>query len=159
MGLETEHKFLLKNSGWKKFVTSSMPIIQGYFAVSGATVRVRIAGENAFLTIKGKSSSDFTRSEFEYPIPVADARKMLDEFCGTRIVEKVRHIVPAENGLVWEIDEYSALNAGLFTAEIELPCAGVCYHTPEWLGMDVSDAPEYSNGALSRNPYTLWGKQ
>ena len=159
MGLETERKYLLKNSGWKNLVTSSTAMIQGYFAASGVTVRVRIAGENAFLTIKGKSNSSFTRSEFEYSIPPDDARKMLDEFCGTRIVEKIRHTVPAGNSLVWEIDEYLGSNAGLFTAEIELPSPDAVYSIPDWLGEDVSSFPEYSNGALSKKPFSTWGQE
>lgn len=159
MAQEIERKYLVDDMSWKSSVTSSLPMIQGYFPSSGVTVRVRITGMNGFLTIKGKSDEFFTRSEFEYPIPVEDAKAMLSEFCGTRIVEKIRHYVPAGNGLVWEIDEYLGSNAGLFTAEIELPSPDTVYTVPAWVGEDVSDVPAYSNGALSKRPYSTWGEE
>lgn len=156
MAQEIERKYLLKNTQWRPLVTRSVPMTQGYFPSSGVTVRVRIADNRGFLTIKGKSDDLFVRSEFEYSIPVADAKKMLSEFCGERIVDKIRHYVPAENGLVWEIDEYLGTNEGLFTAEIELPSVDTVYSLPEWIGNDVSDRPEYSNGSLSKRPYSQW---
>ena len=159
MALEIEKKFLLKSDGWRSKVASSCRMTQGYIQSSGTTVRVRIAGSEAFITLKGKPHQDFTRSEFEYSVPVSDAKEMLKEFCGTRIVDKIRHIVPAENGLFWEIDEYLELNAGLFTAEIELPDADTQFAIPDWLGEDVSANPAYTNRALSRNPFTLWGEE
>ena len=157
MAQEIERKYLIKSMDWKTQAVRSVRMTQGYFPASGVTVRVRIAGDSAFLTIKGKSDEFFVRSEFEYPIPVTDAEKMLSEFCGSRIVDKIRYYVPAEGGLVWEIDEYLGLSKGLFTAEIELPSADTVYSQPEWLGEDVSDIPEYSNGALSKRPYSQWG--
>lgn len=156
MAQEIEHKYLLKNMQWKELVTRSVRMTQGYFPSSGVTIRVRIADTNAYLTIKGKSDEFFSRSEFEYSIPLADAKRMLDEFCSTRIVDKIRHYVPAGGNLVWEIDEYLGLNEGLFTAEIELPSIDTVYTVPEWIGQDVSDIPEYSNGALSKRPFSMW---
>lgn len=156
MALEIEKKFLLKDESWRKEVTSSCRMTQGYIAASGVTVRVRISDKGAFLTLKGRPDANFSRSEFEYPVPESDAREMIAEFCGSRVVDKVRHFVPAADGLVWEIDEYSGLNEGLFTAEIELPAPDTPFNTPAWLGDDVTGNPAYTNGALSRNPYTLW---
>ena len=156
MAQEIERKYLLKNMDWKPLVTRSVRMTQGYFPSSGVTVRIRIAGSEAFLTIKGKSDEFFVRSEFEYSVPVEDAKRMLEEFCSTRIVDKIRHYVPAGGNLVWEIDEYLGLNAGLFTAEIELPSADTVYTVTEWIGRDVSDQPEYSNGSLSKRPYSVW---
>ena len=155
MALEIEKKFLLKNDSWRKDVTSSCRITQGYIAASGVTVRVRISDNGAFLTLKGRPDANFSRTEFEYPVPESDAKAMLAEFCGTRIVDKIRHFVPAGNGLIWEIDEYLALNTGLFTAEIELPSPDTAFDIPDWLGDDVTGDPTYTNGALSRNPYTM----
>ena len=156
MGQEIERKYLLKNMQWKNLVTRSVQMTQGYFPSSSVTVRVRIAGNDAFLTIKGKSDEFFVRSEFEYSIPVSDAKKMLEEFCADRVVDKIRHYVPAGGGLVWEIDEYLGANAGLFTAEIELPSADTVYTVPDWVGEDVSSIPAYSNGSLSKRPYSTW---
>ncbi len=156
MGLEIEKKFLLKDESWRKEVTSSCRMTQGYIAASGVTVRVRISDKGAFLTLKGRPDANFSRSEFEYSVPENDAKEMIAEFCGPRVVDKVRHFVPAGGDLIWEIDEYFGLNAGLFTAEIELPEPDTPFDIPAWLGADVTGNPAYTNGALSRNPYTLW---
>ena len=164
MGSEIERKFLLKNHSWREDrLQPPQEMIQGYFpkVPGGPTVRVRIAGDRAFITVKGrgKGVESLVRSEFEYEIPVSEARAMLDEFCGSRIVEKKRHLVPAGDGLVWEIDEYFKLNAGLFTAEIELPSPETPFEKPPWLGKEVSGDPRYSNGSLSSKPFTLWEDQ
>lgn len=164
MGSEIERKFLLKDQSWRKSVSAPFrTFTQGYFVrgQGGPTLRVRIADDRAFLTIKGRArgSENLERSEFEYEIPLEDAQAMLEEFCGTRIVKKRRYLVPADSGLVWEIDEYFELNAGLFTAEIELPDADTPFDRPEWLGREVSGDPRYSNGSLSSNPFTLWNDE
>ncbi len=161
MGTEIERKFLLASSAWRSGADRGVRMVQGYFSSGGPspepppTVRVRIAGERAFLTVKGRPSG-WERSEFEYEIPVPDAEAMLREFCGPRIVEKRRYLHPAGNGLVWEIDEYFGRNAGLFTAEIELPEPDAPFEHPGWLGKEVSDDPRYTNGALSRRPFSEW---
>ncbi|MDR0931962.1 MAG: CYTH domain-containing protein [Victivallales bacterium] len=156
MGVEIERKFLLSSDTWRAEASSSVRIIQGYFEIAPGTptVRVRIAGERAFLTIKG-GVKNLSRSEFEYEIPVVDAEAMLREFCGTRIVEKTRYLVPYA-GEVWEVDEYWGNNGGLFTAELELDNEQAEFAIPPWLGREVSDERRYSNGALSRNPYQNW---
>ena len=152
MGVEIERKFLLASAAWRKDVISSVAMEQGYLCENGTTVRVRLAGEKAFLTLKG-SASGFARTEYEYPVPPADARDMLDNMCVGTNVKKIRHIVDAGNGLKWEIDEYLEDNFPLFTAEIELPAADTVFDIPVWLGKEVSGNPEYTNRALSRNPF------
>ncbi len=157
MAVEIERKFLLCSDAWRAGAGEGVTMKQGYFAwVPGEspTVRVRIAGKRAFLTIKGESNG-LARNEFEYEIPTADAEAMLREFCGTRVVEKCRYTFPAGNGLFWEVDEYFGLNAGLFTAEIELPDKATPCPRPAWLGREVSSDPRYTNGALSREPWSL----
>lgn len=155
MGWEIERKFLLKDDSWRSIAGKGVRMIQGYIAGGGGvpTVRVRIAGDRAYLTIKGKSEG-LVRSEFEYQIPVSEAEYMLGNLCGERVVEKIRYVCGR-----WEIDEYLGLNAGLFTAEIELSSADEQFEAPAWLGTEVSDDPAYSNGALSRKPYTMWGSE
>ena len=92
-------------------------------------------------------------ADVELPIPVEDARCMIDTLCGERVVEKKRYLCGR-----WEIDEYFKANSGLFTAEIELKSVDEKFEIPAWLGEEISDKPEYTNGALSRNPYSKWGK-
>ena len=157
MSVEIERKFLLRSDAWREGAGEGVALKQGYFTgVPGEspTVRVRIAGKQAFLTIKG-APDGLARSEFEYEIPLADAEAMLREFCGTRVMEKCRYTFPAGNGLFWEVDEYFGLNAGLFTAEIELPDEATPCPRPAWLGREVSGDPRYTNGALSREPWSL----
>lgn len=154
MSLEIERKFLLANDSWRQEADDGTLLVQGYIAGSKGSpaVRVRISGTRAFLTIKGIADG-IVRSEFEYPIPVEDARFMIDNFCGDRVVEKKRYLCGR-----WEIDEYFKANQGLFTAEIELNSVDEEFEIPSWLGEEISDNPEYTNGALSRNPYSTWGK-
>lgn len=164
MGIEIERKFLLKDQSWRDQVTSlPRTLIQGYFPrpSGGATVRVRVADDHAFLTIKGRARGEeqLKRSEFEYEIPVADALAMLEEFCGSRVVKKLRYVLPADNGLFWEIDEYLENNEGLFTAEIELPDTAFSFEAPQWLGDEVSGDSRYSNGSLSAKPYLSWKEE
>jgi len=156
MAVEIERKFLLASEAWRATAQPGVKMIQGYFILSpGApSIRIRIAGERAFLTAKGVIRN-FSRSEFEYEIPVADAEAMLHEFCGGRHVEKIRFLVPFE-GFVWEVDEYFGDNAGLFTAELELDDENTQFPLPPWVGKEVTADRRYGNGSLSRNPYCNW---
>ena len=155
MAVEIERKFLVASDAWRSEVTSSTLMRQGYLGGGASTIRVRQTENAAFLTIKGRANG-IARTEFEYSIPVADAQEMLAGMTVGTIVEKIRHTVPAENGLVWEIDEYLNDNAPLFTAEIELPTPYTTFRIPDWLGIDVSDNKNYTNRSLSRNPYSTW---
>ena len=164
MGVEIERKFLLLNESWRQACsTPPKSLMQGYFpkVQGGPTVRVRVADDRAFITIKGRGRGEesLERSEFEYEIPVADAIAMMNEFCGSRVVKKYRYFLPDAQGFVWEIDEYLEENAGLFTAEIELPDAATSFERPPWLGEEVSGDSRYSNGSLSSRPYSLWKEE
>ena len=159
MACEIERKFLVTDDSWRSDVTSCCHILQGYAPVSGelSTVRIRIIDDNsAVLTLKGRQK-DCARSEYEYPIPVEDAQKMIAEFCTGRIIEKIRHIIPCGE-LKFEIDEFLGDNDGLIVAEIELPSLDCRFTRPAWLGEEVSLDRRYGNGSLSRTPYKMWGK-
>ena len=155
MAVEIERKFLVASDAWRSEVTSSTLMRQGYLGGGASTIRVRQTENAAFLTIKGRANG-ISRTEFEYEIPVADAQTMLNDMTVGTIVEKIRHIVPAGNGLFWEIDEYLNANAPLFTAEIELPEENTVFDVPKWLGIDVSDNKNYTNRSLSKVPYSTW---
>ena len=117
-------------------------------------MRIRIAGDSAFLTLKGKRTH-FSAAEFEYPVPVADAREILESMCVNEPIEKWRYIVE-HRGYMWEIDEFLGANAGLYIAEIELDTAATVFDRPEWLGEEVSHDPRYSNSSLAQAPFTTW---
>ncbi len=161
MGIETERKFLLKNADWRTAAGPGVRLIQGYLPTGGApSVRIRISGGGkAYLTLKG-AAHGISRSEFEYEVPVEDAGEMLREFCGSRVVEKIRYKVPFGKS-VWEVDEYLGANAGLFTAELEFASGddNEDFAEPPWLGEEVTGDRRYSNGALSVSPYSEWYEQ
>ena len=129
---------------------------QGYLSVERErTVRVRIKGEQAWLTLKS-NISNVSRHEFEYPVPLADAETILAAMC-PMVVEKKRHRIPL-NGHIWEIDEFFGDNAGLVLAEVELGSEDEAYVRPDWLGEEVTEDPRYTNSHLSQNPWPTWGK-
>lgn len=157
MSVETERKFLLANDGWKAFAVKRTLFRQGYIpcADPARTVRVRLAGERAFLTLKAPHGDSFSRLEFEYGIPVADAEKMLEKMCAHPLVEKYRSLVPA-GAFTWEIDEFTGENAGLVLAEIELPSENAAFQRPGWLGREVTGDLRYYNSYLGREPFSRW---
>ena len=156
MGIEIERKFLVKNDTWRKLAAGKgVSICQGYLSIAQkATVRVRRIGDRAFLTIKSKVSG-LRRSEFEYPLPVADADQMLDQLCRKPIIDKVRYRIPA-GGLVWEIDDFFGENAGLVVAEIELQSESDKFDSPPWLGPEVTGMKRFYNSSLTQHPYSSW---
>jgi adenylate cyclase len=155
MATEIERKFLLASDAWRAEVSDSQRLIQGYLSRGvNASVRVRIAGERAELNIKS-TRDGIHRQEFEYPIPLADARQLLDEVALRPLIDKTRHLVRRGRHL-WEIDEFYGENAGLVLAEIELEAADQAFDRPAWLGTEVSQDPRYYNSSLSERPYNTW---
>jgi adenylate cyclase len=155
MGVEIERKFLLSSDAWRDEVVAQADMIQGYLALTNrCSVRVRISGEEATLNFKGLTIG-IRRSEFEYSIPVADARAMIDEYCGEHLIDKRRHLVD-HAGSRWEIDEFRGANAGLVVAELELDDPEERFARPSWLGREVTDELRYYNIALLERPYREW---
>jgi len=154
MGIEIERKFLVKDDGWKAEADAGLECRQGYLAAApDKTVRVRIIGKQAFLTIKGPTSG-ITRSEFEYEIPEADAEALL-ALCGRAVVVKKRYFIE-QDGMTWELDVFSGANEGLVMAEIELESEEQGFDIPDWLGEEVSGDIRYYNACLAQNPFTAW---
>ena len=154
MALEIERKFLLTNDRWRG-QAAPVHYRQGYLHASReCTVRVRIAGSMAYLTVKGKTRGA-SRTEYEYPIPLEDARAMLDELCPQPQIEKLRYTIPHQ-GFIWEVDEFLGLNQGLILAEIELSEEGQTFPKPEWIGQEVTGDSRYYNAALCQAPYSTW---
>jgi adenylate cyclase len=159
MAQEIERKFLLHSDLWRQEVKRSVRYTQGYFkGVEGFTLRVRCSEEgDAFVTIKGKAQG-ITRAEYEYPIPVGDARELLDNFCKKPFIEKVRHWITVENS-VFEIDEFEGENLGLILVEIELQDENQSFPRPPWLGKEVTSDKRYYNAYLVDHPFIKWGHQ
>ena len=154
MGREIERKFLVIN---QKYHQNSSWIYykQGYLCTDKQrTVRIRIAGDKSFITIKGENQG-ISRLEYEYPVPMKDAEEMLEALCSKPVIEKHRYRYQFE-GFIWEIDEFLGENAGLIIAEIELPDEKTEFIKPDWIGKEVSGDFRYSNSNLSKNPYSQW---
>lgn len=155
MAQEIERKFLVTSNRWKA-EAEGKAYCQGYIAtaVVGQSVRIRIAGEAAYLTIKGPTSG-LSRAEFEYSIPISDAEEMLQTLCDRPLIQKVRYRLPI-GPVVWEIDEFQGENAGLIVAEVELSDETQTVVLPDWLGEEVSGDPKYYNASLVKRPYLSW---
>ena len=155
MGMEIERKYLVRDDRWRGQSRTAAPYRQGYLSMDPArSVRVRIAGDSAAVTIKGPSSGA-ARSEFEYPIPIHDAEEILAELCVKPIIAKTRHIVLFA-GHKWEIDEFQGENEGLIIAEVEIDDASREIALPDWAGAEVTGDARYFNLNLVTHPYNSW---
>ena len=154
MGIEIERKFLPASDDWRA-LGEPVLVRQGYLTSDPLrTVRVRIYGDEGFLTIKSKSEGA-SRGEWEYPIPLQDASELLDRLCERPLVEKYRRRI-AHAGFTWEVDEFLGDNAGLVVAEIELPSEDAAFERPDWIGQEVTGDKRYYNSNLIRSPYSTW---
>lgn len=149
MAQEIERKFLVTSDGWKQAATGSKLLRQGYLSSNAkATVRVRTRDDDeAMVTIKG-ATKGISRAEYEYAVPVADAREML-AMAAPHVLEKRRHIVPF-GGLIWEVDVFEGRHAGLVIAEVELATEDQAVTLPDWVGLEVTHDDRYYNASLSR---------
>ncbi len=154
MATEIERKFLVRGSQWRS--ADPTYYCQGYLnRDKHRTVRVRIAGELGVLTIKGVTIGA-SRAEYEYMIPLEDAKEML-AMCDGSIVEKNRRVIQ-HGGLDWEVDEFFGDNEGLVIAEVELDSEDQQIDIPEWVGSEVTDDSRYYNANLSTTPYKSWAE-
>ncbi len=154
MADEIEKKFLL-NRIPSEFMINGINMAQGYMLnQKQKVVRVRIAGDQAFLTIKGETVNA-ARKEYEYPIPISDAQEMLELFCDKPFVEKIRYII-SYKGFNWEVDQFLGTNSGLIVAEIELDDSDQIFEKPDWIGIEVTNDSRYYNSNLIKAPYSTW---
>ncbi len=153
MSIEIERRFLIKNDNWRGLVQPTL-MRQGYLSVEKErTIRVRIADNTAWLTLKS-AISHVSRHELEYEIPVADANLILDTMCPFSL-EKQRYVIEHE-GFAFEVDEYFGANAPLVVAEIELPDESTPFAKPDWLGEEITFDARFTNAYLSKHPYSSW---
>lgn len=154
MGEEIERKFLVNDMTWRSSA-EGLRYRQGFLStVPERTVRVRVAGPKAWITVKGKTVGA-RREEFEYEVPLADAERMLDTLCMRPLIEKTRYRLTLGRH-TWEIDVFEGENAGLVIAEIELGSEDEAFDEPAWLGREVTDDPRYFNSNLVAKPYCNW---
>ncbi len=154
--LEIERKFLILSNAYKSEAYKQTKIVQGFLNThKERTVRVRIMGEKAFITIKGISNSEgTTRMEWEKEIPKEDAEKLLS-LCEPNLIDKIRYEIKADHH-IFEVDEFFGENEGLIVAEIELSSENEEFTKPDWLGKEVTGDVRYYNSQLSKLPYRNW---
>ncbi len=155
MAKEIERKFLVDKNIWKNIpFKKKLNIVQAYIHKDeDKVIRIRIQDKEAFITIKGKANG-IVRDEFEYTIPVKDAKQLIAKF-SNQTIEKHRYIVMFKRKK-WEIDVFGGLNKGLIIAEIELQSVDEEFEIPTWATEDVSADWRYHNSNLATNPYTKW---
>jgi len=154
MAIETERKFLLHYLP-SSLLTRGTLIRQGYMVTKkNIVVRIRLSGDNAFLTVKG-ATRNASRKEYEYPVPQQDAMEMLSIFCKKPLIEKTRYQIEFK-GFEWVIDLFSGVNKGLVVAEIELDSIDQLFEKPDWIGKEVTRDPRYFNSNLIEAPYSTW---
>lgn len=154
--VEIERKFLVKSDSFLNVFKTQNRIVQGYLSSDPKrTVRIRLKGENGYLTIKGESNeSGLSRFEWEKEIPYTDAENLLS-LCEKGVIDKIRYEVIV--GVhVYEIDVFAKDNEGLIIAEIELSAEDEQFEKPTWLGEEVTGDVRYYNSYLSTNPYKTW---
>jgi adenylate cyclase len=155
MGQEIERKFLIKKEIWENSPKGKATYLkQGYISTDpGKTIRVRVAKDKSFLTIKGKTEG-ISRAEFEYEIPTEDANELLNLFA-SNCIEKIRHEI-VYDGKLWEVDVFNGDNEGLIIAEIELNSVDEQFTLPAWIDKEVSGEERYFNSNLSKKPFKKW---
>jgi CYTH domain-containing protein len=153
VGTEIERKFLVRDLAMLDGA-DGLVYRQGYLSTDpDRTVRIRRAGDDAYITVKGRSRGS-TRAEFEYEIPPADADAML-ALCLEPVIDKVRYRID-HAGRTWEVDVFAGANDGLVVAEVELPDEDADVELPPWIGAEVTDDPRYFNANLVARPYREW---
>ncbi len=152
MGTEIERKYLVKSDEWK-LLGNRIFYQQGYLlSDKNRTIRIRTIEDKGFITIKS-STKGISRNEFEYEIPVEDARVILDTLCEKPFIKKYRTKIKL-NDLIWEVDEFLDENDGLVIAEVELENENQKIDIPDWIGEEVTGDMKYFNSMLTKNPLT-----
>lgn len=151
---EIERKFLVVNNSYRQMAKGIL-IQQGFLSTDkNRTVRVRIVGGEAWLTVKGKSTGA-VRKEFEFQIPADEAKEMIQTICIKPVISKIRYRI-RKGEVLWEIDEFLEENAGLIIAEVEIPFENYELEFPDWIGEEVTQNEKYYNARLVEHPYKSW---
>ncbi len=155
MNIEIERKFLVSDD-FRAFIHQSVKIKQGFLNTDPErTVRIRVKGKKAFITVKGKSSKDgLERLEWEKEINIQEAENLFP-LCENQPIEKIRHEIKEKNH-VFEVDEFLGENKGLILAEVELKSKDEKMMLPKWILKEVTGNLKYYNSYISQNPFKNW---
>lgn len=155
--LEIERKFLVSSEAFKKEAQKKTRIVQGFLNTHPErTVRIRIKGAQAFITVKGISDkAGVSRFEWEREISTTEAEALL-KLCEPGMIDKIRYEISVGEH-IFEVDEFFGNNEGLVVAEVELSEANEIFTKPDWLGNEVTGMTKYYNSQLSKHPFSSWG--
>ena len=156
MALEIERRFLVHGDQWREAIRWQAQLQQGYLVSGpeGFTVRVRTAKQEAWLTLKTAGSANgLVRQEFEYPIPLEDARSLLD--LAPSQLSKWRYGLNWPGG-DWVLDVFEGSNAPLVVAEVELQDPEQAVPIPPCCVLELTGRPSLSNAALADCPLADW---
>ena len=155
MGIEYERKYLVSGDQWRSLIKSTEKIRQGYIAVTAtSTVRVRVRGQSAHLTVKSAQMENASRIEVESEISHEDAGQLLDNLC-SGLIDKIRHTLNL-GPEIWTIDVFEGANLGLVLLEVESGEHFEMTCLPPWVGAEVTQDERYQNSYLSRTSYSTW---
>ncbi len=159
MAKEIERKFLVHGEPWSKQKLQGLELKQGYLSTDpNRTVRVRTTCERAYITIKANvKEKSFTRLEYEYEIPLDEAKLILTTLVNKPLIEKIRYHIPYA-GMIWDVDVFLGENAGLVLAEIELTSETQEFAKPNWVGAEVTADNRYFNSYLVEKPFSTWNE-
>ena len=149
--MEIERKFLVRELPENLESYSHSKLTQSYISRS-PVIRLRKieqdGAESFVLTIK--SGGLAVRQEFELPLQKAEYDRLFQKVEG-RVLQKVRYLIPIENGYTAELDRFEGELAGLLLVEVEFPSVEEmnAFEPPSWFGEDVSASPLYHNSVLS----------
>ena len=154
MALEIERRFLIKNDGWKEFITKKIFIEQGYLSknLDDWTIRLRLIGKDYKIALK-KHIENFTNYEFEYSIPRKDGETIMSNL--SRIIKKERFFLEVEKKS-WIIDCFKENNYPLEIAEIELSKEEEDFILPNFISREITGFKHYSNVSLANKPFSKW---
>ena len=154
MALEIERRFLIKNDNWKKFITKKVYIEQGYLSknLDDWITRIRFTGKNSKIALK-KHIKGYTNFEFEYSIPLSDAKTIISNLSST--IKKERFFLEFEKKS-WIVDCFKENNYPLEIAEIEISNEEEYVRLPPFISKEITDQKHYSNFSLANKPFSEW---
>jgi CYTH domain-containing protein/CHAD domain-containing protein len=147
--VEIERKFLVGEPPPDLGGCASDHIEQGYVALDGDAVEVRVRRRGGRATLTVKQGSGHARLEEEIALGRARFERLWELTEGRRL-EKVRHLVPVGDVTV-ELDVYGGVLAGLVVAEVEFDSESEsdAFRPPDWLGEEVTGDERYANRTLA----------
>ena len=151
MGIEIERRFLVESEDWKSQIILSEDFSQAYLnsCIDEWVTRIRVIdNKKSYITLKS-SLNELINYEFEYSIPLKDARELIK--LSKYKIMKTRHKI-ITNKKNWVVDLFEGSNSSLKIAEIELKSEFEEIQIPSWCGKEITGIKSFSNASLAKTP-------